>query len=37
MTATPLVIANRIARCSAIQIARCSGSFRQLKSHGSAK
>jgi hypothetical protein len=37
MTETPRSIANLIARCSATQIARCVGSFRQLNNQGSAK
>ena len=36
-TVTPFCCANLIARGSAFQIARCLGSFRQLKSNGSAK
>ena len=36
-TTTPLDRAYLIARRSAFQIARCSGSFLQLNSHGSAK
>ena len=36
-TVTPCCCAKRIARASAFQIARCSGSFLQLKYHGSAK
>ena len=36
-TVTPFCSANRIARCSAFQIARYTGSFLQLKRNGSAK
>ncbi len=36
-TRTPLCWANLMARCSASQIARCTGSFLQLKYQGSAK
>ena len=37
MTRSPLDCAKRTARRSASQMARCSGSFLQLNSHGSAK